>query len=101
MLACAYLALALLLVGCSPPAPTREFVQQANRLHQVALGGAIPLDSDLNEYFQTVGRRLMDGAHAAAPERTRAAIFSRFETHLVSCDVPNVVAKTRELLGAR
>ncbi len=89
-----FLSLALLVgaAGCAPPAPTREFVQQAARLHDGALAPAVARDADLREYIQAVGQRLSDGAHAAAPAKTRAAFFSDLRTHLVASDVPNVFA---------
>lgn len=76
-------------IGCAGPAPASEFVHQADRMHRDALGGAVPLDTDLREYFHQVGRRLMDGARAAAPDRTRAPIWTQFQTHLVACDTIN------------
>jgi hypothetical protein len=55
------------MTGCAPPAPTKAFVEQAARLHNQALVPTVATDTDLTEYFQIVGQRLMDGAHAAAP----------------------------------
>jgi hypothetical protein len=87
--AAALLCLIALMTGCSPPAPTRAFVEQAARLHNEALAPAAATDTDLSEYFQILGRRLMDGAHSAAPQKTRAAFFNDLQTHLVATPIPN------------
>jgi hypothetical protein len=88
-IAAALLCLAAFMTGCAPPAPTKAFVEQAARLHNEALAPVAATDTDLSEYFQIVGRRLMDGAHAAAPQKTRAAFFSDLQTHLVATPIPN------------
>jgi predicted Zn-dependent protease len=85
----ALLCLVALLTGCAPPAPTKAFVEQAARLHNEALAPVAATDTDLNEYFQILGQRLMDGAHSAAPQKTRAAFFSDLQTHLVATPIPN------------
>jgi hypothetical protein len=85
-----FVAAAVMLVGgCAPPAPTKAFVEQAARLHTEALAPTAATDADLAEYFQVLGRRLMDGAHAAAPQKTRAAFFDQLQTHLVASPIPN------------
>jgi hypothetical protein len=83
---------AALLTGCAPPAPTKAFVDQASRLHAEALAPTVAAQTDLREYFHILGRRLMDGAHAAAPQKTRAAFFSELQTHLVASPIPNAFA---------
>lgn len=87
--AAAFLCLAAFITGCAPPAPTKAFVEQAARLHNEALAPVAATDTDLSEYFQILGQRLMDGAHAAAPQKTRAAFFSDLQTHLVATPIPN------------
>src|SRR5258706_11725582 len=89
------LSLALMLpgfcAGCFGPAPSAQFVQQAQRLHEGALASAVTADTDLRDYIQLVGKRVGDAARAVDPGRTHDTLFSQIEYHLVACDVPNVV----------
>lgn len=87
----AFLLLLLLALcpGCFGPAPSVQFVQQAQRLHDGALASAVTSDSDLRDYVQLVGRRIADAAHAADPGKTHDPLFSQMEFHLVGCPVPN------------
>ena len=61
-------------VGCAGPRAKREFVQQADRLHQSVLAPANTPDPELADYVQTVGDRLLEGARAAAP--VLAAVYA-------------------------
>ena len=76
--------------GCAGPRAKREFVQQAQRLHESVLSPALTRDAELAEYIQAVGDRLVDGARAAAPDKAADPILSRLRFHLVSADLPNV-----------
>jgi predicted Zn-dependent protease len=85
-------ALALLLAsgGCqSPPAPAREFVVQADQLHDAALASAVVPDAELKEYLDEIGRRIVEGATAANPNNTRDQTLRNMKFHLVSS--PEVV----------
>ena len=73
------------------PAPSAQFVQQAQRLHDGALASSVTTDAGLREYVQLVGKRVGDAARALDPGRTRDPLFSEIEYHLVACAVPNVV----------
>jgi len=84
-------SLIVVLCGCGAPAPGSKFVEQAERLHREAFGGAVTQDGDLRDYVQLVGKRLMDAAHEVDSGRTRDPMFSSMQFHLVACDVPNVV----------
>ena len=77
-------------VGCAGPRAKREFVQQADRLHQSVLAPANTPDAELADYVQTVGDRLLEGARAAAPDKAADPLFGRIRFHLVSADLPNV-----------
>jgi len=76
--------------GCFAPAPAAQYVQQARRLHDGALASAVVTNPDLRDYIQLVGRRIVAGARAAEPDRTRDPLFSLVQFHLVACAVPNV-----------
>jgi hypothetical protein len=82
-------AVLALCVGCAGPRAKREFVEQAQRFHQ-AVAPAATRDTDLAEYVQVVGERLMEGARAAAPDKASDPLFSRIRFHLVDADLPNV-----------
>lgn len=77
--------------GCAGPAPSAQFVEQAQRLHAGALAAAVTTDADLREYVQLVGKRVGDAARALDPGRTRDPLFANIEYHLVACAVPNTV----------
>ena len=85
------LLFALLCGGCGAPAPASKFVEQAERLHREAFAAAITTDTDLRDYVQLVGKRVIDAAHEVDANRTRDPVFSSMRFHLVACDVPNVV----------
>jgi predicted Zn-dependent protease len=89
-----FLAVGLLVScsGCFGPAPAAEFVQQAERLHDGALASTVTRDSDLGEYFQLVGQRLLDAARQQVPGKVQNEFFSRLRFHLVNVDVPNAYA---------
>jgi predicted Zn-dependent protease len=76
--------------GCMGPAPSGQFVQQAQRLHDAALVSAVTQDTDLREYVQMVGRRVGDAAHQVDPNRTHDSLYAAMEYHLANCAVPNV-----------
>ena len=83
----------LLLSGCaSAPAPAREFVAQAQLLHDDALSQAIISDRDLEDYIQQIGQRIIAAASEAAPDKTSNPFFADVQFHLVDSDVPNVFA---------
>jgi predicted Zn-dependent protease len=75
--------------GCAGPSPAGEFVQQADRLHDEALGSAVVSDAYVGRYVQEVGRRLMDAAQVAEPTKAHDPLFSHVEFHLVQNDVVN------------
>jgi len=77
--------------GCGAPAPSSQFVDQADRLHREALSAAGASDSDLRDYVQLVGKRLMDAARDVDAGRTRDPMFLGMQFHLAACDVPNVI----------
>src|SRR5436189_1439941 len=67
---------AVLLVagGCASgkSAPAAEFVQQADALQASALAPAtMGGDPQLSSYVQSVGRRVIDAAKAAAPQKAK------------------------------
>jgi predicted Zn-dependent protease len=82
---------AFLCGGCGAPSPGSKFVDQAERLHREAFAPAVTTDSDLREYVQLVGKRVMDAAHEVDANRTRDPMFSSIQFHLVGCDVPNAL----------
>ena len=61
--------------GCFGPAPAAEFVRQAQRLHDGALASAVVPDSDLREYVQFVGQRIIDAAKAAEPGKVHDPVL--------------------------
>lgn len=74
--------------GCAARrAPEGAFVEQAERLHSLVLKDAVTGDTDLNEYVQLVGRRLVDAARKEAPGK--AAAFRDMRFHLVYSPVVN------------
>jgi predicted Zn-dependent protease len=77
--------------GCRAPAPSAEFVQQAQRLHDGVFVYAVAGDQDLHDYVQLLGKRLSDAAHEVDPNRTQDNLFSIMEYHTVVCPVPNVI----------
>ena len=77
--------------GCNNgPRPNQQFVQQARRLHQEGLAPAVVRQTDLTEYVQLIGERLVRGARSAAPDKTRDPMFGRMRFHLVNVTTPNV-----------
>jgi predicted Zn-dependent protease len=85
------LAMTLLHCGCaSSPAPAQDFVAQAQRLHDSALSQTIIPDSDLEDYIQQVGQRIIAAAREAAPDKTASPFFADVQFHLVDSAVPNV-----------
>lgn len=89
------LAAALLAAGgCSSgkSAPAAEFVQQADAIHASALApAATGGDPQLSSYVQSVGRRVIDAAKAAAPQRAKNPVVDGMQFHLVKCDALNAV----------
>jgi len=77
-------------LGCTGPRAKREFVEQAQRLHESSLAAALTRDPDLALYVQTLGERLVEAARAAAPDKAADPVFSRLKFHLVDADLPNV-----------
>ena len=76
-------------MGCAGPRAKREFVQQAQRLHDAALAPALTRDSELALYVQTLGDRLAEAARAAAPDKASDPLFARLKFHVVNADLPN------------
>ena len=88
----ALLALAVVLcaAGCqSGPVPAQEFVVQADQIHEASLAQTVSRDSELNKYFDAVGRRIIGGATAANPNNTKDPTLAKMKFHLVSS--PQVV----------
>jgi len=83
-------ALFVFAVGCAGPRAKTEYVQQAQRLHDVALSPALTHDADLALYVQMVGDRLIEAARAAAPDKASDPVLSKVKFHLVNAGVPNV-----------
>lgn len=83
------LALILVGMGCSAPAPSAEFVQQADRLHAGALKSAVNSNSDLHDYIQLIGDRLAAAARQVVPNRANEQLMSRLRCHLVNSPVIN------------
>jgi len=88
----ALLLIALLLsTGCaSSPAPAQTFVAQAQRLHDDALAQTIIPPSDVEDYIQEIGHRIITAAREAAPDKTASPFFADVQFHLVDSPVPNV-----------
>jgi hypothetical protein len=79
--------------GCGGSRPAAEFVAQADALHSAALApAAAGGDADLNGYLDVVGRRVVEAAQAAAPQRAKNPVIDKLQFHLVKCDVPNAVS---------
>ncbi|HXE53992.1 MAG TPA: M48 family metalloprotease, partial [Tepidisphaeraceae bacterium] len=76
--------------GCLGPAPATQFVQQAQRLHDESLASAVTSNTDLRDYVQLVGKRIIEAARAVEPNRTYDPIFSQMQFHLVGSTIPNV-----------
>jgi hypothetical protein len=78
------------LTGCnSGPVPAAEFVQQAEQLHRGALASTITRNTDLNDYFAEVGRRVVQGASDASGGKFRDPTFANMQFHLVGSETPN------------
>ncbi len=78
--------------GCqSAPSPAAEFVQQAERLHTESLQTAVAGDTELNEYFGLLGMRVVAGATAADPTKTKDPVFAAMRFHLVGSESVNAV----------
>ncbi len=75
--------------GCAP-APARQFVEQADRLHDSALASAVAHDRDLGEYVQLVGLRLSGAAHEVVPQKVANSFFSNIQFHVVDTPTLNV-----------
>lgn len=80
-----------LCAGCTGPRARREFVRQAERLHESSLTPAVLRDDLVAAYLQEVGQRLIEGARAEAPDKASDPLFARLRFHLVNTpDLPNV-----------
>src|SRR4051794_116866 len=78
------------LAGCaSGPVPAAELVQQAEQLHRGALASTVTRNTDLNDYFTEVGRRVVQGAADASGGRFRDPTFANMQFHLVGSTTPN------------
>ena len=75
--------------GCSGPAPAAQFVLQADRLHDAALAAAVNRDDYLARYVQEVGKRIIQAASDAAPQKASNPLFAQMQFHLVDSDVVN------------
>src|SRR3954468_7217827 len=76
--------------GCATgPVPAAEFVQQAEQLHRGALASTVTRNTDLNDYFTEVGRRVVQGAADASGGRFRDPTFANMQFHLVGSATPN------------
>jgi predicted Zn-dependent protease len=84
------LAAGLSAAGCqSGPVPAQEFVVQADQIHRAALEQTVSRDTELNGYFDAIGRRLVAGATAANANNTKDETLRNMKFHLVSS--PQVV----------
>ena len=83
------LALLLVGMGCSAPAPSAEFVQQADRLHAGALQSAVTSNQDLRDYVQLICDRLAAAARQVVPNRANEQLLSHLRCHLVNSPVIN------------
>lgn len=84
-----FLALSLIGMGCSAPAPSAEFVQQADRLHAGALQSVVTSNPDLRDYLQLIGERLAAAARQVVPNRANEQLLSHLRCHLVNTPVIN------------
>jgi len=84
------LASFLLAIGGCAPAPARQFVDQADRLHDGALAAAVVHDRDLTEYVQLIGERLTEAAQDAIPRQVANSFFSSLQFHFVDTPTINV-----------
>src|SRR5579862_9152637 len=90
LLTCLGIFAMLICGGCqNGPTPAAEFVSQAEHLHRDSLASAVTRDKDLNEYFAEMGRRVIAGAAAADPTKTRDPVFSHMQFHLVGSETIN------------
>ena len=76
-------------LGCAGPRAKREFVEQAQRLHDTSLAPALTREPELSLYIQMVGDRLLEAARGAAPDKASDPLVSRIKFHLVGADLPN------------
>jgi predicted Zn-dependent protease len=76
-------------VGCTAPAPSAQFVAQADRLHDGAIASAVASSTDLRDYLQLIGDRVADGARKAAPNRANEQLLTQLRCHLVNCPTIN------------
>ncbi len=83
------ITLMLLLQGCQAPAPPSKFLEQADRLHEQALGQTVLTDPELADYIQQVADRIANAAHDVAPEKVNAAFINRVRCQLVNCRTIN------------
>ena len=77
-------------VGCTAPAPSAQFVAQADRLHDGAIASAVTSNTDLRDYLQLIGDRIADGARKSAPNRANEQLLTQLRCHLVNC--PSITA---------
>ena len=88
--ACAGLLGLAACAGCqSGPSPSAEFVTQAEQLHQGSLASAVTRDKDLNDYFDEMSQRIIAGASAADPAKTRDPVLAHMRFHLVGSETVN------------
>src|SRR5437763_15586079 len=83
------LAALLSFVGCTAPAPSAQFVAQADRLHDGAIASALTSNTDLHDYLQLIGDRIADGARKAAPNRANEQLLTQRRCQLVNCRLIN------------
>lgn len=87
-----HLTILLLLIagaGCAAPRPAPNFVEQADRLHDKALASTVVVDTDLNDYLQEVGHRIVHAAKVAAPQRVNEDFLLNVKVELVVCNTIN------------
>jgi hypothetical protein len=77
--------------GCANgPVPAAEFVAQAERLHTGALQSTATTDRDLNDYFNEIGKRIIQGATNSDPKYAHLdPVFANMQFHLVGSPIPN------------
>jgi predicted Zn-dependent protease len=83
------LVLFMAVTGCQPTAPAAKFIDQADRLHRGALASTVVADSDLNEYVQEVGDRVVAAARVVAPNKVNDAFISRVRCEVVISNTIN------------
>ena len=63
-----------------------------DRLHRGALASTVVTDSDLNEYVQEIGDRIVAAARIVAPNKVNDAFIARVRCEVVNCDTINAFA---------